>query len=144
MMLSRAGIGRFARFVIVGGASTLVYGVVTAMLIAHADMQPVVGSALGYLASIPFNYVFQRVFAFNSKNPPGAEFMRYMIVHASNLALSTLSMYAITEWMNADYRIGIVTTMVLVPVIVFVLLDRWVFNARNDRYTRHANRKRPI
>jgi putative flippase GtrA len=135
----RARLGKFARFAIVGGLSTLLYGIVSASLIANDHVSPTAGSAIGYLASIPFNYALQRGFAFQSRNPPRSEFGRYLLVHASNLALSTLSMHAITAWLHAEYWIGIVATMLLVPVIVFIVLDRWVFNTRPEASSRPSS-----
>lgn len=138
----RGRIGKFARFALVGGFSTLLYGIVSTLLIATGKTSPVVGSIFGYLASIPVNYALQRSFAFKSRNPPRMEFARYLLVHAANLSLSTLSMHAITAWLHADYRIGILVTMVFVPVIVFVALDRWVFHTRHLP-ARQATRSSP-
>ena len=121
---------RFFRFLIVGGFSTLFYGVVCGFLIDRKIAGPAGGAAIGYLASIPLNYLLQRIFTFRSRNKPSGEALRYLLVHMANLSLSTIGMYFLATKLGFDYRLGILATMVIVPVLVFVMLNRWVFAQR--------------
>jgi putative flippase GtrA len=121
---------RFFRFLLVGGFSTLFYGVVCGFLIDRQITGPTGGAALGYLASIPLNYLLQRTFTFRSINEPTGEALRYLIVHAANFSLSTMGMYLRATVFGLDYRLGILATMVFVPILVFVMLNRWVFAQR--------------
>jgi putative flippase GtrA len=118
---------RFVRFAMVGGVSTLFYGVVAWALVEHAHVAPVPASVLAYLAAAPLNFLLQRGFAFRSENRLHRDLPRYLLVHVGNIVASAALMHFIVAILHADYLYGVVATMTFVPVVVFLLLDRWVF-----------------
>lgn len=120
---------KFLRFVIVGGLSTVAYGITTSLLI-ESGLGPVPATALGYLFVIPMNFILQRSFTFRSKSEVKGDLLRFFLVHGGNIAASMGAMLLVTDVLNADYRLGIVLTMTVVPVAVFIMLDRWVFRPR--------------
>lgn len=124
---ARRTAGRFLRFALVGGASTLFYGVVTTGLVERAGIAPVSASVLGYLAAAPVNFLLQRGFAFRSGNRVHHDLPRYLLVHAGNIAASAGVMHVVVSVLHAPYLFGVLATMTFVPVVVFLLLDRWVF-----------------
>ncbi|MGO4551481.1 GtrA family protein [Lysobacter sp. 2RAF19] len=119
--------GRFVRFAMVGGATTLFYGVLAWALVEHASIAPVPASVLAYVASVPLNFLLQRGFAFRSENRVQRDLPRYLLVHAGNIAASAAVMHVVVSVLHAAYLWGVVATMTFVPVVVFFLLDRWVF-----------------
>ena len=118
---------RFVRFAMVGGATTLFYGVLAWALVEHAGVAPVPASVLAYLAAAPLNFLLQRGFAFRSENQLHRDLPRYLLVHAGNIVASAAVMHLVVAVLHADYLWGVVATMTFVPVVVFFLLDRWVF-----------------
>jgi putative flippase GtrA len=130
-MIDRFGdrrvLARFIRFGMVGALSTLLYGVFTELLIRGNVAEPVAASALGYVLTTPLNYLLQRTFAFRSGGSFRPEIGRYLAVHGGNIVGSVAIMHLVTGVFDTDYRIGIALTMTLVPIAVFLLLDRWVF-----------------
>jgi putative flippase GtrA len=115
------------RFVLVGGASTLIYGVATLVAVRQWAMSPMLATLVGYLVAIPFNYLLQRVFTFKSKALVRRELPRFLIIHGLNMAGSFGMMALIVEALRADYRWGIAATMTVVPFLVFLTMDAWVF-----------------
>lgn len=118
---------RFFRFALVGGGTTLFYGVAAWALVERAGVAPVAASVLAYLAATPLNFLLQRGFAFRSENRLHYDLPRYLLVHAGNIAASAAVMHLVVSMLHADYLYGVVATMTFVPVVVFLLLDRWVF-----------------
>lgn len=128
--IDRALVGRLVRFALTGGVSTLLYGVATWWFVGRMHMAPALASLLGYLLAVPVNFLLQRSFAFRSSNAVHGDAARYLLAHGANMAASTLFMQVLVAWLHMDYRIGIVVTMIAVPVLMFLLLDRWVFAKR--------------
>lgn len=122
---------KIVRFALVGGLSTIVYGIVTLLAVEGARMPPLAATVFGYLLVVPLNYLLQRSFTFRSVDDARREIPRFLLVHGANIVASFLAMYAVTELLRLDYRWGVAATMLLVPVIVFLIMDRWVF--RNTR-----------
>ena len=123
--------GKIARFAIVGGLSTVAYGACTWLAVEGLSMPPLLATIVGYLVVIPVNFGLQRSFTFRSTGMLRAQVPRFLLVHACNMAASFAAMWCVVEWIGADYRWGIAATMTLVPILVFIALDAWVF--RGDR-----------
>lgn len=140
MIRNRSALAKFFRFIAAGGVSTLFYGFAAMFLVSKLRFGPVAGSAVAYLLAVPVSFFLQRAFAFDSKNEVAGDAVRYLVVHASNLAASTVIMYVVDSIFSLDYRIGVALTMTLVPVIIFFVLDRWVFVARKNDSTARASR----
>ncbi len=121
---------RILRFAIVGGVSTIAYGVVTLAAVEIVGLQPLLATVLGYLLVVPLNFVLQRTFTFRSSNDMASEIPRFLLVHGLNIAASFAVMLCVVNLLDADYRWGIAATMTLVPVLVFLALETWVFRQR--------------
>lgn len=118
---------KLLRFGLVGGASTFLYGLFTWLLAAVAAVPPLTATTLGYLLVIPANFVLQRFFTFRSTGKPKREAPRFVLVHAVNLAASIAGMHVVTNVLDADYRLGILLTMAMVPAATFIAMHLWVF-----------------
>lgn len=130
--------GKIARFAIVGGLSTVAYGACTWLAVEVLSMPPLLATLAGYLVVIPLNFGLQRSFTFRSTGMLRAQVPRFLLVHACNMAASFAAMWCVVEWIGADYRWGIAATMTLVPVLVFVALDAWVFGSGRHARAQHG------
>jgi hypothetical protein len=72
----------------VGGATTLFYGVMAWRSSSMRHVAPVPASVLAYIAAVPLNFLLQRGFAFRSENRVQRDLPRYLLVHAGNIAAS--------------------------------------------------------
>jgi putative flippase GtrA len=121
---------RLLRFAAAGGASTVLYGLFTWSLVGLAEAPPLIATILGYLLVLPVNFLLQKVFTFRSKAPAAVEMPRFVLVHGANIAVSALGMHILVDRLQADYRLGIMLTMVLVPIATFLAMHLWVFGKR--------------
>lgn len=119
---------RAFRFAMVGGVSGVAYAFFTWLLVDKAGFSPSLASALAYAMVIPVNFGLQKAFTFRSTNPLREETPRYLLVHGANILCAYLAMAA-TQRLDLDYRVGIVLTIAIVPIVIFLLMHHWVFRA---------------
>lgn len=120
---------KFLRFPIVGLASSLIYAAATSIYIAGFHLDSKAATLLGYASAMPFSFLAHRSFTFGSTGAFGTEFFRFALVHAVGALVSWLAMGLAVERLHLHYAIGIVGAVVLVPVISFLVFDRWVFKS---------------
>lgn len=119
---------KFFRFALIGALSSVAYGVFTVLWVELIGLEPLPATILGYLLAIPLNFVLQRGFAFRVTKPNGSELPRFLVVHGASILFSILLMFIATDILHAHYRFGVLLTMISVPVLVFVVMNRWVFS----------------
>ncbi|NMI20701.1 GtrA family protein [Xanthomonas hortorum pv. pelargonii] len=132
----RALAARFLRFCIVGGASTVAFSALTWLAVSKLGMQPTMATALCYLVLVPINFVAHRSFTFVSSGHLSSEGLRFILLHSFNLALSIIGMGVAVNSLHLHYAWGIAFSAVVVPVVVFLVMNFWVFN--RDRRRDHV------
>lgn len=127
LLNSNALVARAARFAIVGIMSSGLYAAVT--IVGHGvfRVDPKISSILGYLASIPFNFFFNRHFSFQSDGGASGEAIRFGLVHLANLVLTSAIMLLVVDVFNLHYFLGITFVIIFVPIVNFVIMNWWVF-----------------
>ncbi|AOD15868.1 GtrA family protein [Xanthomonas fragariae] len=123
---------RFLRFCIVGGTSTLAFSALTWLAVSKLGMKPTIATALCYVVLVPINFVAHRSFTFVSSGHLSSEGLRFILLHSFNLALSIIGMNVAVNSLHLHYAWGIAFSAVVVPVVVFLVMNFWVFK-RNRR-----------
>ncbi|WP_315387402.1 GtrA family protein [uncultured Stenotrophomonas sp.] len=139
-MLDRTLAIKFLRFCVVGGLSTLAFSLLTWLSVSQLKMNPTWATVLCYLVLVPPNFFAHRNFTFVSQGHISREGLRFVALHAFNLTLSTVGMKLITDFFHQDYRWGIVFSALVVPVVVFVVMNFWVFRPGPDSETTRPSR----
>jgi putative flippase GtrA len=127
IQIDRTLLLKFLRFCLVGGISTVAFSLLTWLAVSQLGMDPTWATVVCYLILVPPNFVAHRSFTFVSSGHISREGLRFICLHAFNLTLSTLGMKLITDVLDRDYRWGIGFSAVMVPVIVFIVMNYWVF-----------------
>jgi putative flippase GtrA len=123
---ARELVGRLVRFGAVGGASTVLFAILTWLLVERGGMHPVLATVLAYLLLLAPNFVAHKYFTFGSKGEVASESGKFLVVHGLNISLSAGGM-ALISHAQLDYRLGIAFSSVAVPIIVFIVMNFWVF-----------------
>lgn len=118
--------GKLIRFGAVGGTSTVLFALLTWLLIEKAGMHPVLATVVAYLLLLAPNFAAHKYFTFGSKGEVARESGKFLVVHGLNIGLSAGGMAAISH-AQLDYRWGILFSAIAVPVIVFIVMNFWVF-----------------
>lgn len=119
---------RILRYAMVGGLSSLLYLLFAWWLIELSLMSPVLGTVVAYMLVVPVNFVLQKHFTFRSVGAARAELPRFLLVHGMNVVLSAAIMAVLVTWWGLAPILGMLATVAIVPVIVYVALDFCVFN----------------
>ncbi|WP_313457074.1 GtrA family protein [Stenotrophomonas sp.] len=126
MLQARELAGKLIRFGAVGGTSTLLFAVLTWLLVDKSGMHPVLATVVAYLLLLAPNFAAHKYFTFGSKGEVASESGKFLVVHGLNIGLSAGGM-AVISHAQLDYRWGILFSAIAVPVIVFIVMNFWVF-----------------
>lgn len=121
--------GLISRFAIVGLASTGLYAVLALASEQWLGMTAIVASVAAYAVATIFSYLGQKFVTFRSGGAHRSEGPRFLALTALGFAIAT-ALPAIGQQLNLPTIVPVALTCVLVPLINFFVLDRWVFAAR--------------
>ncbi len=117
---------RFLRFAFVGGFATLLQ---YALLIAgvHLQLGPTtVVSSAAFAISAVFNFLATRIFTFQSREPIGPTFLRFVGMVGMGIAVNTSVMWLLLS-AGLHYLLAQIAATAIVLVWNYVVSLRWVF-----------------
>lgn len=123
---------RIGRFGFAGVASTLFYLVATMFLTEVVEVGPTSASVYAYLAALVVSYMLQSRFVFRVFSDNRAQIVRFAVTSASGLAVSYGVMTLAVDGLGLHTVLGAIAVCVLIPVMNFFLLSRWVFLKRQS------------
>ncbi|MDA4845324.1 GtrA family protein [Hoeflea poritis] len=123
-----------SKFALVGLSATLLYAVLATVF----EMQ--LGASLGqatvsiaaYAIAALFSYSAHRVFTFASNGAYRLEIPRFALLTATGAALSFALPAFIGGFLGLPMFVSVACVCVVIPLINFVALDRWVFGDRGN------------
>jgi putative flippase GtrA len=121
-----------SRFAAVGIAATLVYAALALALasaLGGVVSQPSL-SLLAYILAACFSYCAHRAFTFASLGSHRFEVPRFASVTAMGAGISFLVPVLLGRWTDLPIAVPVAAVCVIVPLLNFVALDRWVFTRR--------------
>ncbi len=118
---------KFARFATVGVANTIIYATATAVYISGLGIGDKMASVLGYCTAVPFAFLAHRAYTFSSRGLIRSELLRFAITQGTSLLVSVFAMRVAVDYLGLHYALGILGGAVLVPIVTFIVLNKWVF-----------------
>lgn len=115
------------RFGLVALVSGAIFVAVTTLCISGLGLDPKTGSTIGYLASLPVNFVAHRQYTFVARGIIWREALRFIVVHVANIAVSISAAAIAVDGFGLHYGFSILATLMLVPLVTFTLMNLWVF-----------------
>lgn len=116
-----------ARFASVGAACSVLYAAIVAGAVSVVHLRPNLSAGIAYAAVIPFNFLMHRHFTFRSKGTVRHDVVRYVAAQSASMAFSIGVMALSVDVLGLPYAVGILGAIVLVPILSYLVLDRWVF-----------------
>ncbi|RJT26025.1 GtrA family protein [Mesorhizobium waimense] len=129
------------RFGLVGIAATILYAALAAAFAKSERLgfTPIQASLAAYAAAALFSYLAHKSVTFVSGRPHQTEAPRFFLLAATGLAIAYGAPALLTVKLGLPLIIPVLVTCLLVPVINFFVLDRWVFAERSpDQPNRSA------
>jgi putative flippase GtrA len=123
-------LGRVVRFCMVGGVATLTYASSAFALsygLGSSLLPAAAASLLAYLIAMPVSYLGHKHVTFESDGAHVLEAPRFLASAALGIGISCLVPLAVVNGLGMAPAISIALTCILVPVVNYVVLDRWVF-----------------
>lgn len=127
---------RVLSFGVVGAISTLAYAAIAFALGATIAMPAWMASGIAYGVAALFSYLCHRRITFRSAEGHKRVAPRFVITGTIGYVLALLLPVILTDHLRAPPAVAILLTVALVPIVNFILLDRFVFQARHLSETR--------
>lgn len=124
---------RIVRFVLVGAAASLVYLIVAVTLHRFLGADKFVSSFLAYLVGIPVSFLGHKRVTFRDDGPWSGQGARYVLLQAINIAVVLLAIYVTQPLGDLGYWIGLVLSVVLMPVTSYLAMHFLIFIAARRR-----------
>lgn len=129
-LLAAVPFGRLSRFGLIGALNTATYSILASGLINLIAVDPTLSSALAFAACIPIAFWGHKLVTYQSSNNSGDEFFRFVVVQFVGFCVAVLDMHLCATVFGLHPATAILSTIVLVPLISFVIMDRWVFRIK--------------
>jgi len=122
------GILQFIRFGLVGLAATLTHTGILWALVEGYQMPATVATLLGFLIAFVVSYLGHYYVTFQSRRPHKRTLPGYALVAIGGASLHGLIFFVATDLIGWHYWIAFAITIILVPVIIFLMSKRMIFD----------------
>lgn len=118
---------RVVRFGLSGLVATLVYFLLTNVLVLAAGMPPTAASVCAYLMSLGVSYLLQSRFTFRVKADSVDQMTRFVVTSLAGLVIAWCVMAITVDVLALPYFIGAAVVCILIPIANFFIFRGWVF-----------------
>jgi putative flippase GtrA len=122
-------VGKLLRYGGVGAVVTVLYSALTGLLMELLRTPAIAASVGAFLLVLPLAYWGHRVISFRHDARENRQLRRFVIAMSAAFLVSSLSVLTLVNGLGAHYGVALLVTMLLVPTVNFIILDRWVFRA---------------
>ena len=112
------------KFVLVGGASALVYFSIALFLDRIFGLMPVLSSAFAFVLSAVFSFIGHKVYTFKSTGNSRHEAPRFVVSALIGFALASFTPYVLSAYPSVYSYLAV---LVIIPTTSFILLKCFVF-----------------
>lgn len=105
----------FIRFLLVGGAATILQYVIMAALIYSIGLNAVVASTTGYIVSSAFNYLASAYFTFQNEGSHWQGVPRFLIMLGTACVINVVVLYVLTS-----IGLPVVLSQIIATGVVFI------------------------
>jgi putative flippase GtrA len=120
-------IGRFGRFLVVGGTATAFQYIVLVACVRALSLTPVVASAIGFALSSVLNYYLNYRLTFRSSRAHGSAMPRFLLIAGIGLAANSVVMWLLTKSAHLEYLLSQVVATTLVLIWNYTANRKWTF-----------------
>jgi putative flippase GtrA len=125
-------IGKLLRYGGVGVIGTILYSGLTGLFVEVLYLPPIIASVGAFLFALPVVYWGHREISFRANAQGNHQVPRFVITMSAAFFVSSLSVFVVVNELNSHYGFALLVTMILVPLVNFVVLDKWVFREAKE------------
>ncbi|WP_292534033.1 GtrA family protein [Mesorhizobium sp.] len=137
---------RLIKFALVGIAATVLYALCACLFSSAGSryLSPATASVAAYAVAAIFSYLGHKFFTFMSAGSHQFEAPRFAALTGSGLAAAYLLPLLLVGQLGLPVAIPILLTCILIPVVNFVVLERWIFSGRAVASLAHDTKRVPV
>ncbi len=124
-------LAQLVRFGFVGGLATLVHVLAALSAKAAFDLPEQRANLIGFSVAVLVSYLGHMRFTFEIREGSNAQFLRFVIMSALSLAISSGAVWLMTTQLGFSFAVAMGAVAVLVPAASFVAMRFWVFSTTN-------------
>ena len=128
--IEKIPLGKLIRFALTGAVSALIYSLSTHFYSQAFAVSAAFTSGMGYATAIPCSFLAHRHLTFEAKGKLSPQFVRFCATHLLGFLLSIAIVWLITDLWGWNIWIGMIITIILIPIISYLLMDKWVFGKK--------------
>lgn len=118
---------KFIKYSLVGIICTSLYFLSMFILVENLDTEPVFASTLSFIIMTFFSYILNKKYTFGGTYSH-TQVVKFSIVASIGFVLNVGIMYTIVSLLDFHYFIGELCTVLVIPVVNFLLNNYWTFN----------------
>ena len=128
VLLRRTMASPILRFLVVGGSNTLLYAVLSLLLMWALPFSKEVSSMLAYLVGIPVAFLAYKKFVFRAGTGISrSEIFRFLFTHSINLVVSYVMVAVLCGGFGLPRETGVLASCATFAIIGYLLMKLWVF-----------------
>nr|WP_106781329.1 GtrA family protein [Lysinibacillus timonensis] len=129
MLLQREIVGKFIKYSFAGFISIGIYFLSVYILIERYQWDPVVGSAAAFILMTIVSFLINVRFTFGSSFTH-QKLVRFLLVSLIGFVLNFSLIFLIVHILTFHYLIGEFVTIIVIPLVNFLLNYFWTFQTR--------------
>ena len=118
---------RWIRHLLAGGIGTLLYFMLTSIMVEFFQIHPVIAVLSSSWIVIIYTYFLNRVWVYSSTRHHFNTIPKFIVVVLVAVGLNSGIMYVVVEVINLWYIYGLLVSMFVVPPTNFLLNYYWAF-----------------
>lgn len=134
MLITRDLFHKFIKYCFVGFICTFIYFLAVFVLVEILDRDPLLGSSLSFVIMTCFSFLLNIKYTFGS-DFSASKLLRFFIVAAVGFFLNYVIIFSIVNVLSLHYFIGELVTILVIPLINFILNNYWTFKQKQPGAT---------
>ncbi|WP_102273083.1 GtrA family protein [Cytobacillus massiliigabonensis] len=126
MLESKELFHKFMKYSAVGCISTLIYFLSVFIFVEALNQDPLIGSSVSFGIMTYISFILNKKFTFGSDFSYN-KLLRFLAVSSIGFTLNFSIMYLIVNVLSLHYSIGELVTIIVIPIINFILNNYWTF-----------------
>ena len=119
----------FTKYFIVGVTGVVIDIGTLMFLKERLNFLPVIAVMVNQLIVMSYNFLLNKYWSFRNQELPHKQFVRYIFVSTMNYGVGVAVMYFFNHYLNFDYRLVRIGTIVVMVPANFLLYKYWVYRS---------------
>lgn len=117
---------KFIKYSFVGIICTFIYFLFIFLFVEFLKKDPVLSAAVSFVIMTVFSFLLNKKYTFGGIYSH-QQLLRFSLVAGIGFTLNFIIMYAVVHLLSLHYIVGEITTLLIIPIVNFILNNFWTF-----------------